>query len=136
MSYNINYSRVLKYSSSLAGENGEVITVPGGRIDIQHKTKFAPRTQSVIDFVVDEDKRGNKLGDQLLKKALEKYTDLGGQVSSPASLKVFHNNGFRNPELGSAATFKDHLDAFAKEGGSLYMALKDENGVPYVSSNP
>ena len=130
-SYYHDYNNVLRYAASLAGEHGEVITAPGGRIDVQHKTKWSPRTQSVIDFVVDEDKRGKGLGDALLKKALAKYSDLGGQVSSLASLKVFHNNGFRHPELPSGS-FEDHVKAFKDEGGSLFMAHKDDNGEPYV----
>ena len=118
---------------SLVGSDGEVLTLPGGRIDVQHSNlKFAPRMQSVIDFVVDEDKRGQGIGDKLLKLAKAKYPDLGGQVSSLASLKVFHNNGFRNPEIPKG-DFSQHKKEFQNDGGSLYMALKDRNGVPYVA---
>ncbi len=118
--------------SALIGDDGEVIKTPGGRIDVRHKySKFSPRKQSVIDFVVDEDKRGQGIGDKLLKEALKRHADLGGQVSSPASLKVFHNNGFRNPEMPNG-TFEDHLHEFNVSGGSLYMAHKDENGQPYT----
>jgi GNAT superfamily N-acetyltransferase len=119
---------------SLVGDKGELIKTDGGRIDVQHVTKFSPRKQSVIDFVVDEDKRGKGIGDKLLKQALSKYNDLGGQVSSIASLKVFHNNGFRNPDLPNGS-FNEHLKLFKEEGGSLYMAHKDDNGKAYITTN-
>lgn len=116
---------------SLAGEDGEVFRVPHGRIDIQHKTKYSPRSQSVIDFVVDEEMRGRGIGDQLLKMALAKYKDLGGQVSSLASLKVFYNNGFRNPDMPDA-TFDELVKEFKLNGGSIFMAVNDDQGVPYT----
>lgn len=118
---------------SLAGDDGEVFRVPNGRIDIQHKTKYSPRSQSVIDFVVDEEMRGKGIGDQLLKTAMAKYKDLGGQVSSLASLKVFYNNGFRNPDNPNM-TFEELVKEFQLNGGSLFMAMNDENGNPYVKS--
>jgi GNAT superfamily N-acetyltransferase len=115
---------------SLAGDNGEVIRVPHGRIDIQHKTQYSPRSQSVIDFVVDEEKRGQGIGDQLLKAAMAKYKDLGGQVSSLASLKVFYNNGFRNPDNPNMS-FEELVREF-KLSGSIFMAVNHEDGTPYA----
>lgn len=122
--------------SRLVGDKGETIRVDGGRIDIQHVTgKFSPRKQSVIDFVVEEDRRGKGIGDKLLKEALRRYDDLGGQVSSAASLKVFFNNGFRNPDLkGGQATFSEHLALFKEDGGSLYMTHKDDNGRAFTTN--
>ncbi len=117
---------------SLAGDDGEILRVPHGRIDIQHKTKYSPRSQSVIDFVVDEEMRGKGIGDQLLKTAMAKYKDLGGQVSSLPSLKVFYNNGFRNPDNPNM-TFEELAREFKENGGSLFMAINDENGVPYMN---
>lgn len=116
---------------SLAGEDGEVLRVPHGRIDIQHKTKYSPRSQSVIDFVVDEEQRGQGIGDRLLKMAIGKYKDLGGQVSSLASLKVFYNNGFRNPDNPNM-TFDELVKEFKANGGSIFMAVNDDQGVPYI----
>ena len=118
---------------SIAGADGETYKVDGGRIDVQFNTKFAPRKQSVIDFVVDEDKRGQGIGDRLLKAAMSKYADLGAQVSSAASLKVFHNNGFRSPDLANGS-FADHLAEFKANGGSLFVAANDKEGKPYVTA--
>lgn len=121
--------------TSYAGENGDVIQTPGGYIDIQfQKNSTSPRKQSVIGFVVDEDKRGQGIGDKLLKQAKQKYPDLGGQVSSKASLKVFYNNGFRSPDMPEAS-FAETLQHWQNEGGSLFMAANDENGKPYATGN-
>lgn len=116
---------------SLAGEKGIQIKIEGGRIDVQFETKFSPRKHSVIDFVVDEDKRGRGLGDTLLKEALKRYEDLGGQVSSVPSLKLFYKNGFRNPDM-SSSSLEEHLKEFRANGGSIYMAHKNEEGSPYT----
>ena len=117
---------------SIAGDKGETIRTAGGRIDVQFvAAPYAPRKQSIIDFVVDEDKRGQGIGDRLLKKAMEKYTDIGAQVSSVASLKVFHNNGFRNPDMPKGS-FAEHKAEFDANGGSLFVAQNDKGGKPYV----
>lgn len=115
---------------SLVGEKGTKIKTDGGYIDIQHKTEYSPRSQSVVDFVVDEHQRGKGIGDKLLKHAKTIYKDLGGQVSSIPSLKVFYKNGFRNPNLHDK-TFDDHVKEFHDNGGSLFMAANDHHGTPY-----
>ena len=116
---------------SLAGHDGDVITHEGGFIDVHTKPQFAPRKQSVINFQVPEDRQGRGIGNSLVKKAKERHPDMGAQVSSLASLKVFHNNGFRNPSLPSGS-FEDHKKAFHGNGGSLFLAHKDDRGKPYV----
>lgn len=119
------------HKTSLGGSMGEVLKVNGGEIDIQFKTQFSPRSQSVVNFVVDEDKRGQGIGDWLVKQAKQKYKDLGAQVSSMASLKVFYNNGFRNPQIPEG-TFEDHVKEFKENWGSLFVAMNDDKGVPYI----
>ena len=116
---------------SIAGAHGDLITHEGGRIDIHMDSPYAPRKQSVVDFVVPEDKRGQGIGKHLLNKALEKHKDLGAQVSSMASLKVFHNAGFRNPNIPTG-DFKAHKDAFDENWHSLFVAKNDNKGKSYV----
>jgi len=125
------FNEDFSYGKSLVGDKGEKIITDGGYIDVQHQTEYSPRKQSVVDFVVDENKRGKGIGDKLLKHAKQRHSDLGGQVSSLASLKVFHNNGFRNPGLGDKG-FEDHVKEFHENGGSLFMAMNDHEGKPYV----
>jgi GNAT superfamily N-acetyltransferase len=116
---------------SLAGADGDLIRHEGGRIDIHIAPKHAPRKQSVVDFQVPEEKRGQGIGKQLLAKAMEKHKDLGAQVSSLASLKVFHNAGFRSPRVPEG-DFNAHKDAFKENWGSLFVAKNDAEGKSYV----
>jgi GNAT superfamily N-acetyltransferase len=117
-------------------DDGESISKDGGTIHInKNPGKFSPRKQSVVGFVVDEDKRGKGIGDSLLKEAVKRHPDLGGQVSSLASLKVFYNNGFRNPDMQNA-TFDELSKEFKDSGGSIYMARNDDDGKPYVAAKP
>jgi GNAT superfamily N-acetyltransferase len=116
---------------SLAGADGDLIRHEGGRIDIHMNPQYAPRKQSVVDFQVPEEKRGQGIGKHLLNKAMETHKDLGAQVSSLASLKVFHNAGFRSPKIPDA-DFKGHVDKFKEQGGSLFVAKNDHDGDAYV----
>lgn len=119
--------------SRLVGNKGETLQIDGGYIDIQSPTQWSPRSQSVIDFFVDEKKRNQGMGDWLVKQAKSKYKDLGAQVSSMASLKIFYKNGFRNPEIPHG-TFEDHVKKFQMNGSSVFVAMNDENGRPYINS--
>ena len=121
----------IKESTSLVKEKGTKYELPSGYIDIQHEdTKYSPRKQSIVDFVVDENKRGEGIGAKLLKHALSKHDDLGGQASSTASVKVLYNHGFRHPEL-SKGTFQHHEDK-RKQDSSVYMAYRDDKGKKYI----
>jgi predicted N-acetyltransferase YhbS len=115
---------------SLVGDDGDKISTHGGYIDIKHSnTDWSPRKHSIVDFVVDEDKRGQGIGHKLVSHALTKYNDLGGQASSAASVKVLHDHGFRHPAMPHGS-LKEHIDKM-NEDSSVYMAHKDENGKPY-----
>ena len=126
-----SYKEFINNRKSLAGSEGDVLEHNGGYIDIHTNPQYAPRKQSIIDFVVPEDRRNQGIGDTLIKKAIAKHNDLGGQVSSLASLKVLHNNGFRNPEL-SNGSFEDHVKEFHENGGSLFLAHKNSNGDKFI----
>lgn len=115
---------------SLFGSDGVVIELDGGWIDIFLKAHYSPRTQSVAEFFVPENSRGRGIGTRLLQKAMEKYHDIGAQVSTMTSLKIFYNAGFRNPKLVDGS-FNDHIAEFRENGGSLFMAMADENGKRY-----
>jgi GNAT superfamily N-acetyltransferase len=116
---------------SLVGDKGEKISTHGGYIDVQHKdTKYSPRKQSIVDFVVDDDKRGKGIGKKLVHHALTRHSDLGGQASSAASVKVLHGAGFRHPELPKGSV-EDHMKKLHQDS-SVYMAHKDDMGNPYI----
>jgi GNAT superfamily N-acetyltransferase len=118
------------YGKSLVGDDGEKIHHEGGYIDIKHKnTDYAPRKQSVVDFVVNEDRRGQGIGHKLVAHALTRHNDLGAQASSAASVKVFHDHGFRHPAMPHGS-LQEHLDKL-HEDSSVFMAHKDADGKPY-----
>lgn len=121
------------YSSpSLVGDDGEKISTLGGFIDIKFKnTVFSPRKQSIVNFVVDDNSKGKGIGKKLIKHALTRHDDLGGQASSAASVKALYDCGFRNPQIPNGS-FQDHL-AKMKDDSSVYMAHKDDSGTAYVS---
>jgi GNAT superfamily N-acetyltransferase len=120
----------IKEAESMVGNKGTRYEMPGGIIDIQHKgTEYAPRKQSIVNFEVKESSRGKGIGSKLLKHALSQHDDLGGQASSPASVKVLYNHGFRHPEMPKG-TFDEH-EKKRQEDSSIYMAHKDANGKKY-----
>ncbi len=116
---------------SLVRDNGVKFQLPGGYIDIQYKNLlYAPRSQSIVDFVVDSELRGQGIGTKLINYAISKFPDLGGQASSIASIKVLYNAGFRNPEIPNGS-FQDH-EKKRQEDSSVFMAYRDEKGNKYI----
>jgi hypothetical protein len=106
------------------------------------KTHLNPR-QTVFDFVNSQrliageytfvnSKRNQGIGDWLVKQAKLKFKDLGAQVSSIPSMKVFFNNGFRNPNMANQS-FEDHVKEFQNNGSSLFLAMNDDQGKPYFN---
>jgi GNAT superfamily N-acetyltransferase len=125
-------SEISTEPGKLVGDDGVRFVTDGGYIEIKHKNMVhAPRSQSVVDFVVDENKRGQGIGKKLLAHALSKYPDLGGQVSSAASLKVFYSLGFRNPS-NPEGTLADY-EKQRQEDSSIFMAVNDASGKKYVN---
>lgn len=114
--------QITKKQSPQFGHMGAVqFSMLGGSIDVVPDSKYSPTKSSVVEFIVDEDTRGQGIGTQLLQRAMRDYPELGGQVSSAASLKVFYKLGFRNPELPDG-TFEDYLKSFQKSQ-SIFMRL-------------
>lgn len=104
------------FGTEYRSEHGFICVKTGGQ--------YAPCKHSITEFVIDEDKRGQGHGDFLLKGIVRKYrTDIGGQVSSIASLHVFYKNGFR-PALNLNATLEETKKLFKDEWGSLLMVYK------------
>ena len=106
------------------------IVIPGGLIRIVSPAPYSPRDASVVEFIVDEDKRNQGIGTKLVAMAVNKYPDLGAQVSSVSSMKAFYNNGFRNPKIPDGS-FDNHIEAFKENWGSLFMASTDRDGKRY-----
>jgi GNAT superfamily N-acetyltransferase len=76
-----------------------------GSISIMENAKFSPADNSVFEFLVNEEYRGLGIGTELLKEAMNQYQNLGAQVSSLASLKVFLECGFEPKNLTNKNKF-------------------------------
>jgi GNAT superfamily N-acetyltransferase len=76
-----------------------------GSISIMENAKFSPADNSVFEFLVNEEYRGLGIGTELLKEAMNQYQNLGAQVSSKASLKVFLECGFEPKNLTNKNKF-------------------------------
>ena len=93
---------------------GKVISSPHGKISILSNNPHSPKTHSITEFFIDESKRGKGYGKELIDETLKQYpSDIGAQVSSPASAKAFYSKGFRlasNPNAKIDDIFKDIED--------------------------
>lgn len=120
-----------KIGKSLVGTNGIKYQLPDGYIDIQYQNlMYAPRTQSVVAFVVDESMRGHGVGTKLLKIAMAHHDDICAAVSSGASLSIFYKAGFRSMEKPSATL--PELQKKLQEDSAVSMAQNDKDGHPYA----
>lgn len=72
-----------------------------GSISVMENAKYSPADNSVSEFLVKDEYRGLGVGTELLKMAMDTYSNLGAQVSSKASLKVFLECGHKPFELES-----------------------------------
>lgn len=86
---NEEYQQVFK--KELIDEDLKIYKISNnfGSISIMEDAKYSPADNSVFEFIVDEKYRGLGVGTELLKEAMNQYDNLGAQVSSIASLKVF-----------------------------------------------
>lgn len=105
----------------------------GGKLVVWPNAPHAPRSASVIEFIVPEASRNQGIGNKLVAMANKQFPDLGAQVSSLASLKAFYNNGFRNPKLGDSS-FEELVEAFKENWGSLFVANTDRDGRSFVNN--
>ena len=109
------------------GDN-EIVTstfsLPGGKLVIWENSPYAQGVHSILTFVVDESRRGQGIGSQLIDAAIQEYSgeEISGQVSSLASLKVLFNKGFR-PYGAQNIDFEKLVKLFNDRYGSLNMRL-------------
>lgn len=129
-----------------------------GSISVMEDAKYSPADSSVFEFVVEEEYRGLGVGTELLKEAMCQYPNLGAQVSSIASLKVFLECGYepmdlktkglfdlnptsydfkvfnKDPELlnGQAAMYRNSIELFSKKMNESIELFKDNGGSLYM----
>lgn len=113
----------LRVTVDKSGDN-TAFNADGGRLVIMENSKWAQGAHSVIDFVVDEERRGQGIGSLLVKTVIAYYPGehISAQVSSPISLKLFLNFGF-SPPMAPNASFDEAEQIFRQDGGSLNLRL-------------
>ena len=130
ISYLSEDTEQITVGNSLVGSRGTKFQIGNSYIDIQHSgLTHAPRGQSIVDFVVDEHQRGQGIGKRLLAYAMTRFSDLGGQSSSAASISVLYGAGFRNPANPDATVAE--LDEIRRLDSSVFLAQNDGTGRPY-----
>ena len=105
--------------------NIHTISTPSGNIQILENSPWADNRNSVVEFVVNENKRGQGIGKNLVNELLRHYSGkkISAQVSSMASLSIFYKVGFR-PFSNISATYEETVNMFKENWGSL-MLVKD-----------
>ncbi len=83
-----------------------------GSISIMENAKYSPANNSISEFIVNEKYRNLGVGTALLKEAMIQYGELGAQVSSPSSLKVFLECGFEPSGLKNTGKFDISTTSF------------------------
>lgn len=109
------------------GLGQKMYTTPeGSRITVMEDAKFAPRKNSITDFVVPEELRGQGRGGALLDAALQKYdpTEVSAAASSPSSAALLYKRGFR-PAGEPNADLARALEIM-KEDSSVTMVVPRE----------
>ena len=128
-----NAADTITIGRSLVGSSGTKFQIGDSFIDVQHTgLTHSPRNQSIINFVVDENQRGQGIGKKLLAHAMKHFHDLGGQTSSTAAIHVLYGAGFRSPDEPTATV--NELDAIRRENSSVYLAQNDREGNPLSGS--
>lgn len=84
-----------------------------GSISIMEDAIYSPSDNSVCEFLVDKEYRGLGVGTELLKEAMKQYSNLGAQVSSEASLKVFLECGFTPNNLINKDVIHSDLSSYS-----------------------
>jgi GNAT superfamily N-acetyltransferase len=89
------------FKKELIDEELEIYKISNdfGSISIMENARYSPADNSVFEFLVEEEYRGLGVGTELLKEAMTQYPNLGAQISSIASLKVFLECGFQPKNL-------------------------------------
>lgn len=98
-------------------------TPEGAYITVMENAKFAPRQNSVTDFVVPEELRGKGIGGKMLDEVLSIYgpETISAAASSAPSVKAFYKRGFR-PGGDPNASLEDALQIM-REDSSVTMLV-------------
>lgn len=109
----------------------------GAQVTVMENAKFAPRSNSITDFVVPEGMRGSGVGGALLDDVLSRYDpmDVSAAASSNPSVALFYNRGFR-PSSNPQASLDESL-AIRRDDSSVTMVIpKEGEYIPGGAASP
>ncbi|MDA3932049.1 MAG: hypothetical protein PF513_04860 [Tenericutes bacterium] len=92
-------------------------------LSVYENSPFAQGRNAIYDFNVEENKRRQGIGTQLLKEAQLKYNNVSAQVSNVNSIKTHYKAGFRlteNPNF----SLEQIIEEYKKSSGSVNMEYK------------
>ncbi len=98
----------------------ETIKRDGGLIIVKRNAKFAPVSNSIMLFQVEEDKRQQGIGNSLIAEAYKRYPVIGAQAGTVNGVRAAYKIGWRALDKPNASL--DETIALWKENESLYMA--------------
>lgn len=131
-----NIKHVPKFKKELIDENLKIYKISNefGSISIMEDAKYSPADNSVFEFLVDEQYRSLGVGTELLKEAMKQYDNLGAQISSLASLKVFLECGFEPNETSISQQPELELTSFDFKTFNKAPELLEGNAAMYRQS--
>ena len=116
--------KTTKSPFNLGGEVNDRLEVDGAHIDVV-ESEWSPTKFSIVEFLTDENARGQGKGGRLLDEAISKYGDeLSGAFSSKESLTAAYNRGFRPTASDKKGKSLEQLSSGIKGGESVTMSFK------------
>ena len=96
-----------------------------GSISIMENSPYAPRPNSITEFVVDEKERGKGVGKKILDDVLGQYPpeSISASVSSPAALSMLYKKGFR--PIANPSSSKEDAIKIMREDSAVTMVIPE-----------
>lgn len=124
----------ISLTKKVVGDETIYVQPNGSRIAVMENSRWSPRPNSITDFVVPEELRGNGEGGRLLNKIIDIYgaDTISAAASSEPSVRAFYKRGFR-PVGEPNATIEDAL-RIRQEDSSVTMVTPRKAVEPEVDS--
>lgn len=110
-------------------------TPEGAYITVMENSKYAPRPNSVTDFVVPEEFRGKGIGGKMLDEIFSIYgpETISAAASSIPSVKAFYKRGLR-PGGNPNASLDDAIKIMKEDSSVTMIKPKSEGIIAYHGS--
>ena len=109
---------------------GKTYRTEKGSISVMENSPYSPRPNSITEFFVDETERGKGVGKKILDDVLSQYDaeSVSAAVSSPASLNLFYQKGFR--PISNPSASKEEALKMMREDSSVTMVVPPRSQAP------